>query len=271
MTQNDKAIRITSAANARQLGGYVGLGGRRVRDNVLLRCGHLGALSEKDAETLSSVYRLGHIIDLRSSVERAGSDDKPVPHAVYENIRIMDETALQSSSSEISVPKDTPEGLLTFIKAVDRLNVFHDDMYIEFLENEFGIMGYRRFFDILLSAERERAVLWHCASGKDRTGLAAMLILTVLGVDEDTIIADYMLTNEFNREHIAQTQALILRSDCDDRLAENIALFGGVHERYMTIALDHLKTKYGSVMGYIKNALLLTDEDIEALQSKYLA
>ncbi len=58
----------------------------------------------------------------------------------------------------------------------------------------------------MLDTEPERAVLWHCTGGKDRTGLAAMLILSALGVDEETVVKDYLLTNEFNAQRIAGTK-----------------------------------------------------------------
>ena len=270
MNDLEKSLRLNSVGNARQLGGYINADGKKVRNNVLLRTGHLGNITDGDIARLRDVYNLGDIIDMRTSVEISGNEDKKIDGANYHHISIMDESSLLENRGNISIAKNTPEGLLTFIKTVDKLHIFRDDMYINFLEGECGISGYRKFFDILLSSEDGKAVLWHCTSGKDRTGLGAMLILTVLGVDEKTILEDYMLTNRYNKSRIDNTRKLILESNEDNRLVENIALFGGVYEKFMTIALDHLKENYGSVMGYIKSALVISDSDISELKHKYL-
>ena len=266
----ERSVGLVSVANARQLGGLRTNDDRIVRENVLIRSGHTAKINESDTERLKSVFHLSDIVDFRTSAEMKGQEDPPIEGVTYHHVSIISEDELSSESSGLSAPKDTPEGLMLFLKTVDRLNIFHDSMYIDFLETETGKSGYRRFFEILLAADDDSSVLWHCASGKDRTGLAAMLILSCLNVDEETIIRDYMLTNEYNAERIRSTRQFILDSGEDSRLAENIALFGGVHERYLTIALNHLKTEYGSPLGYIKKALTLSDKDIRELRSKFL-
>jgi protein-tyrosine phosphatase len=84
--------------------------------------------------------------------------------------------------------------------------IISDQMYVEFLQGETGKAGFRNFFRVLLETPEGSAVLWHCTNGKDRTGVAAMLLLGILNVDEETIMADFMLTNTFNEAEITATR-----------------------------------------------------------------
>lgn len=65
--------------------------------------------------------------------------------------------------------------------------------YREMVSSPEARAGYRRLFDLLLN-RREGAILFYCSAGRDRTCVAAWLILSALGVSEDVILADYLLT-----------------------------------------------------------------------------
>ena len=180
----------------------------------------------------------------------------------------MSDSQLDEQADKGGLPEMSAEEFLQFIETAENLGIFGDNMYITFLENAVGQKGYKEFLEILVKANG--AVLWHCTSGKDRTGLAAMFILSVLGVDEDTIIKDYLLTNEYNAEKIAKTRTFFLEKTHDETIAEKaVILMDGVSEIPMKNVLAHIKKKYGSVMGYIR-FLGISDEEIEILREKYL-
>ena len=147
----------------------------------------------------------------------------------------------------------------------------NDRMYIGILDGEMGKRAYSDFFRILLSADPDRAVLWHCTSGKDRTGLAAMLLMTALGVDEETIIEDYLLTNTYNAESISAVRAVMEeRGYEEDFIKQAVIVFDAVDESYMRNAIAWLKKEYGSVSGYIRDAMSISDAEIDSLKEKYL-
>ena len=144
-------------------------------------------------------------------------------------------------------------------------------MYIGFLKGETGKRAFADFFRILLAADPDRAVLWHCTSGKDRTGLAAMLLLTAFGVDEDVIIDDYLITNTYNAPKIAATRRMLEEKGYDeDFIAQAVIVYAAVDERYMRNAIAFLKQEYGSVCGYISDGLGVTQKDINEIKDKYL-
>ena len=101
------------------------------------------------------------------------------------------------------------------VDKLDRLRLaikygtFTDQMYVDFLSSDTGKTGYHRFFEELLSLPDGQAILFHCSEGKDRTGCAAMLILYALGVDEKTIMEDFLLTNIYNAALIEEDRRLL--------------------------------------------------------------
>ena len=149
--------------------------------------------------------------------------------------------------------------------------MLEENMYIGFLMCETGRKAYEDFFRILLSTDSERAVLWHCTAGKDRTGLAAMLVLSLLGVDEETVVSDYLLTNEYDAKRIAGTRQYLKARGCDDALIEKaVIVFDAVDECFMRNALAYLKKEFGSVVGYIRDGLNISKAEIDLLKEKYL-
>ena len=126
-------------------------------------------------------------------------------------------------------------------------------------------------FRELLTLPEGGSLLFHCTQGKDRTGLAAMLILSALGADEGTILADFMLTNTFNAQLIeGERQVLTAQGLEGDELETFMYAMDEVDPQYMINALDWMKENYGSALGYIQTELGVTDEEIEVLRDKYL-
>ena len=154
--------------------------------------------------------------------------------------------------------------------AILEAGVISDQMYVEFLQGEIGKNGFSEFFRVLLEAPEGSAVLWHCTNGKDRTGVAAMLLLGVLNVDEETIMEDFLLTNVFFEKEISAMREQLGAYIEDETLLEEILVTGrGVYAPYMQNAIDYIKENYGDIPGYVKAELGLTDEEIAKLQSLY--
>jgi protein-tyrosine phosphatase len=144
-------------------------------------------------------------------------------------------------------------------------------MYVHFLSHDVGKRGYAQMFRELLALPEGTSLLFHCTQGKDRTGCAAMLILSALGVDEETIMADYMLTNEFNADLIAEQRQQLLDAGVAEEDLDGIMIVRDqVFPQTMRNALDWMKENYGSVRGYITQELGVTDAEIAQLQDKFL-
>ena len=134
-----------------------------------------------------------------------------------------------------------------------------------------GKKGYRQLFEELLALPEGQSLLFHCTQGKDRTGVAAMLILSALGVDKETILADYMLTNEYNADLIAgERQSLAVRGIPEDKMNTYLMAMDRVSLETMTNALDWMVENYGSVNGYFEQELGVGETERTTLRDRFL-
>ena len=269
-----QSINIHSIKNARELGGYKTADGREVKRGLLLRTAALCGISDEDIRTLKDTYRLRHIVDLRMDMELPGAEDPVIDGTVHHHLDVIDPSVFITEEAMQEAPQEIEFNALDPIETVElsiRSGMLDERMYIGFLTGDYGLRAYSDFFRIMLGAEPDRAVLWHCTSGKDRTGLAAMLLLSAFGVDEETILEDHLLTNEYNAERIAATKLLFREKGCDDDFIEKAAVvFDAVNGNFMRVAMAFLKQQYGSVVGYIRDGLNISQEEIDSLKEKYL-
>lgn len=165
-------VPLEGAFNFRDLGGYPTQSGRRVRTGQLYRADDLFRLSRSDLIELE-LRQLRLVIDLRTNEEaaRRGSFAQHDHVAQYLRIPLMDISVRNEAS-------DLPESYL-------------EDRYREIL-----LDAGPQFAHIITRILQEDALpaVFHCAVGKDRTGLLAMLVLGLLGVNDADIVADYSLT-----------------------------------------------------------------------------
>lgn len=264
-----QAIPLKSISNARELGGYMAADGRTVKRNLLLRTAALHGISDEDIRILTDTYHIQHIVDFRLEMELSGAEDPPINGAEYHHLDVIDLSSIDTENG--AAPDMTKLDVLQIVEFSLQSGMINENMYIGFLANDMGKKAYSEFFRILLSADPEHAVLWHCTGGKDRTGLAAMLLLSALGADEETIIADYQLTNDYYAPRIAGMKQLLRSKGCDNAYIDRaILVFDAVNERYMRNAIAYLKREYGSVVGYIRDGLNISQNEIEELKEKYL-
>lgn len=266
--QKSQSLNLKSVGNARELGGYPSSDGRKVKHGVLLRTAALYGISSDDLTRLTDDYSLSVITDLRMSLEAAPKPDPSIDGVRYKNLRVIDEDLFHQELEK----KLAFEG-----NAIERLKMIVDsglvshDMYIGFLSGNWGKKAYSEFFRELLDLPPGRSILFHCTQGKDRTGCAAMLILSALGVSENIIMEDYMLTNTFNAGLIeAQRKNLLSHGIKESELEKYMIVLDEVNPKNMKTALSWLEENYGSPVGYIINELGISEDDIEKLKAKFL-
>ena len=266
--QNTQSINLSSVGNARELGGYLTNDGRKVKHGVLLRTAALYRISSDDVTRLTKDYNLSVIADLRMSLEAESKPDPVIDGVKYVNLRVINEDLFkQELEKKLAVEGD----------AVNRLMMIADsglasyDMYVGFLSDESGKKAYREFFRELLALPSGHSLLFHCTQGKDRTGCAAMLILSALGVSEETILADYMLTNTFNADLIdSQRKKLLSQGVNESDIEKYMIVLDEVNPKTMNTVLSWLRENYSSPVGYIINELGINEDDIAALKAKFL-
>ena len=268
-----QSLGLSGIGNARELGGYEVADGRQVRRGLLLRTAAPEGATEADRVRLERDLKLTCVLDLRMDMERQMLKGSASPLGFAENhvISILDQDYYARLYEGIDLDKAMATSPLErVIMGVD-LGVIGETMYIGFLEAESGKCGYREVFERLLAQPADEALLFHCTQGKDRTGLAAMLILSVLGADDDTIVFDYLLTNTFNAALIErERQALLAMGTAERDLDRYLIGFDMVAPATMQRALDHLRATYGSVWGYCRDELGVEEDGAKELRAKYL-
>lgn len=269
-----QSIGLTGVGNARELGGYPAEDGRTVKHGAFLRTASLASATDEDIQRLRDDYHLSVVLDLRMNREVEAAPDPEIPGVRNLHLGIIDEEAVAAKQQSLS-PEDV-EGLdmsnkLDQLKLAMKAGIINDQMYVEWLSSETGKAGYARMFKELINLPDGEALLFHCTQGKDRTGCAAMLILSALGVDEDTILNDYLLTNTFNADLIKSDRQMLADAGVEgEEQDEYMKAMDEVDEHYMVNALDWMKETYGSVKGYIIEELGVTEAEITQLQDRYL-
>lgn len=252
----ERLLPLEKGSNFRDVGGYVGAGGKTVKWGKIFRSGALPLLSEKDYALLSGL-QVKSIVDLRSLEEREVAATE-----------LDDRTGALFLSNDYSL-----KPLMRNFAAGNGENVY---VGMEKLMKP----QYRAIFARLLA--NDGAVMYHCSAGQDRTGMASALILTALGVDRDTIIKDYHLSTPSRRpqwempaldpvEHpnnpIVQYYAAAAKKPGGVQ-AEPLYSKSGVSHLVQFFA--YLDTEYGGVEGYMAKELNVGPDEITKLRSLYL-
>lgn len=264
-----QSIGLTGIVNARELGGYISEDGRKVKRGVLLRTGALSGMTEADRTCLMEQYHLTDVIDFRTSFECAAAPDPVMYPVAYHPIRILDEQGSQTAGMAAAA---TGEGfpLEKLVEYIKSGKVHPEDMYVDIVQSAASKEGYRKFFECLLE-HKEGALLWHCSAGKDRTGLGAAFLLTILGVNRQTVLEDYSLTNVYFQDILKKMEIQLASFGLTEAEMEVMrAVAGGVNPAYLEKALDTIEEQYGSLEWYLEKELGITEEKRLKLQEMYL-
>ena len=262
-------IKFEGANNFRELGGYRAADGRQVKYGLLYRGGNLDLLkSEADHARLASLG-LREILDLRSAGESAAHPDPAVPGAHYQRVcgmRNADGTEMDFSGQGIERLRQEKEA---FERSVGR--PVHDFEWFSALYREmpFRNPAYHALFALLEG--RRVPVLFHCSGGKDRTGVAAMLILLALGASDKTIAEDFEKTNIWRRPELEAVWAEHAEEIAADPARKDFYLgVFGVHPESAPFVLSIIRERYGSADAYLEAEYGLTPARLMRLRRMYL-
>ena len=257
------AIESASVANLRDLGGIPLPGGGRVRAGRVFRAAGLHRLDPAEP----AVARLGirTVVDLRTAAERTAAPDRLPPGA-----RLVTADALADQEAEGERPSaahlvellSDPAGANRMFGGGEAERLMKE-VYRSFVTDASAHRAFRTVLDHAADPDAG-PVLIHCTAGKDRTGWSAALILVLLGADPVTVEAEYLAVRDAVR---AAFSKLITRFEAG---GGNPAITGallGVDRAYLAAALDAARAKYGSVEGYVHDALGLPDEAVARLRA----
>ena len=219
-------IPLEGCVNFRDLGGYRNRQGQTVRWRRLYRSDALQDLTEADAAVVREELNIRLVVDLRNSdeAERDGRGVLAGLDTEYRHIPLLEERGFPPFTGQ---------------DVVERLSSTY-----QWLVHNSG-PRVARAVGAIADANGE-GVVFHCSAGKDRTGLLASMILEVLGVDDETIAADYVLTNEAVEGILRRIQAMQPHASptTQSLAAQPLAL-----QRFR----DTLHGQYGGAEAYLRS------------------
>src|SRR5690625_2483173 len=228
---NIRRLPLEKAYNVRELGGFVGRRNQVTNYRSFLRGDDVSDLSEADINYLLN-YNITAVIDLRSSYEL---DYAPSVLAGNPQLNYMHVSLLPFDIGEFGSLDNMSEIFATF--GDDILTKIYIDILTEEARN------LREIFRFM--AKQSDGVLFHCAAGKDRTGVLAMLLLGLAGVQREDIIADYMVTEIYNTANPNQRVVNLPIELSEGLLASN--------PKSIAAAYDFLISAYGSFEKYFQS------------------
>lgn len=247
-------LRAMTRLNLRDLGTLRAADGRPVATGQVFRC---AALVDLPDDEVALLHRLGirTVLDLRTERERVAAAGLALPGAEHIWLDVIGESGESGPASLAHTLRD-PVAASLALGGGRAADVFVRS-YRELVSNPLARSGYARLMRSLDSPDAG-PVLFHCSAGKDRTGWAAAMVLSTLGVPRDAILADYL---ETNGGYVRSHSAAFDRWKGSGGDLEVLAAVISARPEYLASAFDELDTVYGGIEGYLVDGLEL-DEDL---------
>jgi protein-tyrosine phosphatase len=237
-------VELEGCHNFRDLGGYPNRAGRRLHWRRLFRSDGLHLLTPKDVEVLTGELGIGHVVDLRSSGEVAidGRGRLAAEALRIHHLPLFDGAG--AASADLGA------------------RVSLSDRY--FLMTEHAKRPIARVLETL--AHAEAPAVFHCAAGKDRTGVVSAVLLGLLDVADEVIVADYAAT----QQNLDAIIARLMASEGYQEMLENLPP-DTLHAEPETMIslLTRVREKYGSMRGYVRE-IGVSDAAVGQLERRLL-
>jgi protein-tyrosine phosphatase len=235
----ERLIALEGAVNFRDLGGYSTADGQRTRWRVLFRADGLGELTGPDLEVLRQLG-IRTVVDLRSGSEvERGRFDVDAHPVDFHHFPFID--------------------VLPNVEEFDRKPGLLGTQYKEMLDEAGAqIVGALT----VLAGVEARPAVFHCTAGKDRTGLLSAIVLSLLGVPQYTVVADYALSDAAMQR--LRAKLMVLYPDGKDVISEIDEVFSA-NPANMVELFEHLRARYGTVEQYAAH-IGVSDEVVSALR-----
>ena len=230
-----------------------------IKEKKLIRSSALNKLSDNDVKILKEHLNLKVIIDLRTEEECSEENDIFIEGVKYFNIPLVNKDALGIVQGGSAIEK-----LMNIKKNIPSMT----DLYTKLVSRDKKEM-WSEIFDILLN-QNEGAILWHCKQGKDRCGIVSAIIEYCLGIDFNTIIDDYLFTNNYFISKREKLYELALEHTNDKIFANDINDLFLAKKEYIMSSFNYINSEYGGIENFLLEICGINDDKLRILKNKYL-
>lgn len=230
---HSRHLHFQEITNFRDLGGYRTRDGRSVAWRRVFRSGQLGRMSDKDFNRLTEELAIKTVIDLRDEMETERHGIGPLAEAgvTYHQVPFL------------AGGKNVAEDRAVF-RTVSNMGEF----YLHLIRRPGFGKQMLAALEIIADPDNH-PVVFHCAVGKDRTGILAAVLLDVLGVDDNDIVTDYSLSGPYMVELLGHFSE---RPDPDKIVEQLPGFFWEAAPESIALLLLSLRRNYGSIEGYLE-------------------
>lgn len=255
--KHERIIALDGPLNFRDIGGYKNNKGQQVKWNKIYRSDSLSSLSQEDEIKLAKL-RITVDCDLRSEYEKTSAPDR-----LWPGVRYVD-TPLYSN--DINDDKASNVFFRFWHHLPDMSDNFIGGIYQRAILNQHSQLEFAKIFSQLLTLDQDDALVYHCSAGKDRTGMTTALILMALGVDDDTIAKDYLLTNSL--------YSFAMKKDFpdNDKISKMVAKMNVTKGEGTAILgiTETIRAGWGSFDQFFKKELGFRQVDLDKFRQMYL-
>lgn len=254
----NRLVDFKKVINFRDIGGLKTKDGKIIKWGKIYRSGHLNKLKKSEFIKFENLG-LSTVIDLRTDKEIGKKPDHIPSRMKYFNYQAYDDSEDMFSKTRKDVIKGrvSPEVSNELVKEFYGLYATHD------------VEKVRTILNTIL--DNDKSTLFHCSAGKDRTGMVGAILLSILNVDREVIINEYLLSNNYRENDVAKRMKLakfgkLFFHNINYEVIEN---FSWIKPEFIQAMFDEIDKQYGSMDNYIEKGLKISKEQREAYIDKF--
>jgi len=258
-----RSLGIASVPNLRDLGSYVTGNGKRIADGLVYRSNQLSGIPAPDMEKLAKLG-LKSAFDLRTAAERDKRPEELPPGVHYVVLDVLADSP-QAGPAQLEKLMADPQQANAALGG-GQVEAAFETSYREFVSLPSARREFKKLF-LALGDEKQVPALFHCTTGKDRTGWAAAAFLTLMGVPQDKVYEDYLRSNDYILPAYKQAIDAFAAAGGNPEIPPAIL---GVKREYLDAAFDEMHKRFGTVDEYFSDGLEIDAAQQQALRKMYL-
>jgi len=257
------SLGIASVPNLRDLGGYKTNKGATVVSGLIYRSNQLAAISPEDMEKIAQLG-LKNDYDMRTEAERTPLPDELPPGVNNVWLDVLKDAEGSAPTNLMALMQNPMEGNKEL--GDGKIEAVFIQSYRDFVSLPSAKIAYHELFTSMAD-ENKIPALFHCTTGKDRTGWAAAAFLTLLGVPMETVMEDYLRSNDYILPLYKEVIDGYVAGGGEPSIPQ--AIFG-VKAEYLEASFDEMETNYGTIENYFSEGLGIDAKAQKVLHDLYL-